>query len=293
MIRRGQSPVSLQPVVQEFLAYLLLNRHRFFCRATLAGLFWGGAGENQARRCLSTTLWRLRQELEPGHVPAGTFVIVNDSGEIGFNCQSRYRLDVATFEEQAGRGLGCPLDAMGMDEAEALEEATQLYAGDLLEGLYSDWVLSHRERLRAQYIRCQIRLMGYYRDQEAYDQALACGRSVLTVDPLRESIYRKMMRLYVQKGERALAIQQYERCRQTLADELAIEPMAETKELYRQLLDQRPKPAARHAPINRSNGRPDNLQQALNQLDQAMEGLEEARGQVRQAMRIVNQFVEP
>jgi DNA-binding SARP family transcriptional activator len=308
VVRRNDAAISLQPAVQEFLAFLLLNRHRQFCRGTLAGLFWGAAGERQARRCLSTTLWRLRQELEPEGIPPGTFILAAESGDIGFNCQSNYWLDVSAFEEKIGFGLRRPPAEMGPEEAQALEEAAALYTGDLLEGLYSDWVLGHRERLRAQYVRGLIWLMRHYRARQEHDRALACGQKVLEIDPLREEIYREMMRLHAARGERALAVRQYEQCRQALAQELAIEPMAETQALYHRLLSgkgyvppaqDRPggpslPPAGDTQPAPKSGrGRPANLQQALHQLDQAMIGLEEARVQVRQAIHIVNKFVRP
>jgi len=293
VVRRNLSTIALQPVVQEFLAYLLLNRNRYFCRSTLAGQFWGGSDERPARRCLSTALWRLRQELEPGDVPQGTFVVITGTGEIGFNCRSNLWLDVADFEDKAGRGLNCSPDDMGPEEAQALEEAARLYAGDLLEGLYSDWILGHRERLRSQYVRCLIRLLGYHQSREAYDQALSCGREILRIDPLREGVHRKMMRLYDLNGERALAVRHYERCRETLAQEMGIAPMAETQDVYRQLVAKSPKPSsAPKADPKPAATPPNNLHQALSQLDQAMLDLEQAQGQVRQAINIVNQFVE-
>ena len=43
------------------------------------------------------------------------------------------------------------------------------------------------------------------------------------------------MRLYYKNGQRALALRQYEKCRETLASELEVLPMEETQILYAQI----------------------------------------------------------
>ncbi|MFZ0544458.1 MAG: BTAD domain-containing putative transcriptional regulator [Candidatus Promineifilaceae bacterium] len=292
LVGPNDAAISLQPTVQNFLAYLLLHRHRHYCREVLSGLFWGERDESQARRCLSTTLWRLRQELEPEGTPRGTFVTTTHSGEIGFNGQSEaYWLDVAEFDTKVKNGLDCSPAEMGAAEARQLEEAAELYTGDLLEGFYDDWVLSPRERLRAQYINCLGRLMRYHNQNYSYERGIYYGRKILDMDPLREEIHREMMRLYDQNGERAQAVQQYEHCREILAEELDILPMPETQALYHQLASNRGqsilKPAA-----TVGKGQPENLQQVLNQIDQALLNLEEVRGQLYQAKKAMTHFID-
>lgn len=291
LARRDDTTIPLQPTVQIFLAYLLLHRQRYHCREVLSGLFWGEREESQARRCLSTTLWRLRQDIEPEGIPQGTFVVTNNSGEIGFNARSdQYWLDVASFEEKVGEGLGCSTAEMGPIEVQRLEEAADLYTGDLLEGFYNDWILHHRERLRGQYIKCLGRLMRYHHHRGAFEEGIYYGRKILAIDPLREEIHREVMRLYEQNGERPQAIQQYENCRQILANELEIQPMPETQALYQQLISTNGRTTA--AMLNEAgDGEPENLQQALRQLDQALNNLEEVRGQLHRARKVVTQFL--
>jgi DNA-binding SARP family transcriptional activator len=281
--------ISLQPAVQIFLAYLLLNRHRHHCREVLSGLFWGERDESQARRCLSTTLWRLRHELEPEGTVPGTFVITTQTGEIGFNCQTGHCwLDVAAFEEKTARALSCSPAEMGAAEVQQLEEAAELYTGDLLEGFYADWVLHHRERLRGRYIKCLGRLMRYHAGQQGYEQSIQYGRKILELDPLREEIHREIMRLYHQNGERTQAVRQYESCCHILAEELDIPPMPETQALYKQMVSTNLTPIPL---VKIQENQPDDLHQAMGQLNQALLNLEEVRGQLHQAMQIVNQLI--
>ena len=57
----------------------------------------------------------------------------------------------------------------------------------------------------------------------------------LDMNSLREEIHREMMRSYVENGQRALALQQYEICQATLAKELGTSPMEDTQALYTQI----------------------------------------------------------
>ena len=182
-----------------------------------------------------------------------------------------------------------PITALGATNVQELEQALQLYTGELLEGFYDDWVLRERERLHLLYLNSLARLMCYYRHHQAYEQGLVCGQQILNHDPLREEIHREMMRLYLENGQRALAVRQYETCREALAAELGIPPMEETQALYAQIV-----PAADHQwPQFNRVSQPINRQQALRQLRLARQGLDEAREQLQRAIQLVERLTEP
>ena len=289
-IARADSPSTVKAThtVQALLAYLLLQRQRSQPRETLAGLFWGDYSQERARRCLNTTLWRLRQVLEPDGIPRGTYLLTMSADEVGFNLESDYWLDVATFEEQIGPVLAKPVEAMQSADAQVVENALQLYTGELLEGFYDDWALRERERVRRVYLNCLAHLMGYYKHHQAFQESLLCGQRILDQDPLREEIHREMMRLYVANGQRALAMRQYELCCQVLAMELGIPPMEETQAVYAEVLGatsalQLLSLSERQSPL---------YPQAVQQLRLALQGLEEARTQVQRAVQLLEHLVE-
>jgi len=78
---------------------------------------------------------------------------------------------------------------------------------------------------------CLAYLLRYYAQHGECDEALRYGALLLQQDGLREDVHREMMRLYAGSGRRALAIRQYEVCRETLAAELGVAPMDETQRL--------------------------------------------------------------
>jgi DNA-binding SARP family transcriptional activator len=248
---------------------------------------WGEHRQDQARRCLSTTLWRLRGILEPAGVPRGTNLVITSIGEVSFNWASDHRLDVALFEEQVGRGLAHPGGSMTIIKAHELQAAVQLYTGELLEGFYDDWALRERERLRALYLSSLQRLMEYHQQQGTYAESLACGQLILETDPLREDIHRVLMRLHAAQGQRALAVRQYEVCRDLLVTELGIVPLAETQTLYDEIMLLE----GSHLAEGESE-EPTNLHQALHQVQVAMHGLDEARERLQRAVQRVEHFAQ-
>jgi DNA-binding SARP family transcriptional activator len=271
---------------QLLLSYLLLQYHRSCSREQLAGFFWGDHIDDRARRCLSSALWRLRRVLEPDGIRPGTYLLAS-TAEVGFNWNSNHWLDVAVFEEHVGRILSKPPQAMDEVDVTKLKQALQLYSDGLLSGFYEDWVLRERERLRCLHLNCLAHLMHYYEYHEAFEESLAYGKQILERDPLREEIHRKMMRLYMAHGQRALAMRHYELCCSVLATELGIRPMEETQALYNQI----EKGLTNHDECPFSTIEPvPGRRHALHQLHLAMQGLEEARTQLQCAIQLVEQF---
>jgi DNA-binding SARP family transcriptional activator len=222
---------GLTRAVQTFLTYLLLQRHRTHSRESLLGTFWGEQDEESARNCLNTILWRLRRVLEPTGVARGTYLVTTSSGEVGFNDQSPHWLDVEVLERCAA-AFSTAADAMFKDsDVAGLEEAVRLYMGDVLDGVFDDWALRERERLRGLYLSSRARLLRYHASHGAPERAIAHAEEILRYDPLREEVHRELMRLQVATGARAMAARQYAVCKRALAAELGVDPMPETQAL--------------------------------------------------------------
>lgn len=236
-IRHGESEVQvcLARRVQVLLAYLLLKRHRVHPREEVMEALWPDVNADQARGRLNTALWRLRQGLEPGGVPRGTYLLTSRLGEVGFNWTNGYVLDTQIFEDAVQCALATSPERLNSKGAEDLDAALELYQGDLLPGNYEDWIIRERERLRSLYIDGLFLCLSYCKKQEQYMRALQCAQRILDLDQLREEVHREMMRLYLRNGQRARAVRQYQICRQALRTELGIDPMEETEALYSEI----------------------------------------------------------
>jgi DNA-binding SARP family transcriptional activator/predicted ATPase len=218
---------------QALLAFLALPPGRPYPREKLASLLWGGMREAQARAGLRQALFTLRKAVvtePPTFQMAGESVAMNPAA-VG--------VDVVEFERSVAEGT-----------PEALERAASLYGGDLLEGLalqegpFEEWLTAERERLRELALEALAKLLREQRRAGATEAALQTALRLLALDPLQEAVHRALMRLYVERGRRSAALRQYQLCVGVLQRELRIEPEATTKQLYQEILRQRPSPAA-------------------------------------------------
>jgi DNA-binding SARP family transcriptional activator/predicted ATPase len=228
-------PVPVLPTrkTQALFAYLALSPGRSHSRDKLAGLLWGDVSESRARGGLRQALSRLRKAvaIEP---PA----LILDGHTVSMN-PDVVDVDAVEFERLASR-----------DTPEALEQASALYRGDLLEGLalrepaFEEWLLGERDRLRERALDVLDRLLRHHGTGGRPEAALQAALRLAALDPLRESVHRALMRLYAQLGRRSAALRQYQICVSTLQRELGVEPEVATRQLYREVLRQRAAPRA-------------------------------------------------
>lgn len=269
--------LRLSRTAQSLLAYLALFQDRSHRRELLADLFWKEQSDRNARRCLSTTLWRMNKELKRELPPESfTFLDTETMGEIQFSADADLWIDVTAFERKANLALNTNTTEMEEEDIQILNQAVQLYRGELLEGYYDDWVLLERERLNMLFLRCLSRLMYHHHQQKEWPKSIHYGQRILQIDPFREQIHRELMLLYLENGQRSQAIQQYELCHRLLVEELGIEPLPETQALYQEIIN--PSATAVSSPTYQVQ----TLDQILAQIKHAMSELEQAQKQILQ-----------
>ena len=111
-----------------------------------------------------------------------------------------------------------------------------MYHGEYLpDAIYEDWSSGERERLAALYLTGAGHLARLLLDEGELIEAIDWSQKVLAVDNCWEDAYRLLMRAHVANGNRPLAIRTYRQCQEALANELGLEPMAETTGLFNQI----------------------------------------------------------
>jgi DNA-binding SARP family transcriptional activator len=219
----------------ELFAYLLLYRGHLHTREVLAGLLWPACSSEQVRKYLRHTLWKLQTVLEPAEAVRGDGILLADADWIGLNPQARLWLDVAEFERACALVQNTPGYELDEPGEQAVRQALDLYAGDLLEGWYQDWCLFERERLQRLYLAMLEKRIDSCIAHGEYETGLDYGASALRYDVAQERIHRRLMRLHYLAGNRTAALRQYERCVSVLRQELGVGPSERTAELYRQI----------------------------------------------------------
>ncbi len=222
-------PTIRSRVARSLFAYLATHRERPHTRRLLAGLFWPEETETRARRRLSQALWEIRTVLRQIDSPHP--YLLADKETLQFNTQAPYWLDVEAFQERVRQANADP----SPPPLALLEEAIDLYAGDFLAGYYDDWAIVEREKQRDRFLETLQSAVQVGKAQGLYDKALAFALRLTRADPLREEGHREAMRLYVLLDRAEEALQQYERCRQALDEELGVDPSPATRALYEEM----------------------------------------------------------
>lgn len=237
-INRGGAPVSgfASRKAEALLVYLACAR-RPLSREVLANLLWDERSQTRALANLRVLLTSLRQHLD-AH-------IIVDRQTVAVNQETSW-LDAAELEQQlaAARERERREGRLSGAVAAQLEGALALYRGRFLEGFYirdsrgfEEWVALQQESLQRQVIEALSDLMNFFLDRGEYTTAIKHASRLLSLDPFYEEAHRQLMRALALTGQRHTALAQYETCRRILADELGVEPAAETTALYEQIRD--------------------------------------------------------
>ena len=117
-----------------------------------------------------------------------------------------------------------------------LEEAAEIYGGELLEGRYDEWLSGDRERLAGLYADALERLARRHEQYQRWAEAIRCAERLVARDNLREESHRLLIRLCQASGDRARAVRAYHVCATTLEHELGIDPAPETRAVYESLV---------------------------------------------------------
>ena len=213
----------MSPRLLSLLALLIVHRRTPLPRQRVAFTFWPDSSEAQSRTNLRQALHHLRRAM-----PDAEQHLCLDGPVIAWREASPARVDLVVHEVAASSA-----DAGG--SRDLLELAVDSYTGDLLLGVYDDWVVDERERLRRAHLRRLEALAEV--DAAEGDVAAAVRRAeqLVAADPVNEAGYRQLMRL-LGTTDRARSLRAYHACVRALEQELGVAPGAETTRLYENLL---------------------------------------------------------
>ena len=232
------------------LAYLAMHREQALSRDHAATLLWSERDERAARRNLRQVLYSLRTVF--AEAALGGDLLIGDGQEIKLHTDLDVWVDVVDFERAVQRGM----DGAEPD-SQQLGKAARLYAGDFLSGFFvrdcppfEEWLITTQERLRESALASFHTLVAACLRRGESRMGIHYARRLLAIDPLSERGHRQLMRLYALSGRRTRALAQFEELRNLLNQELGVEPLAETTELYQKiLLEGLPAESASEEPI--------------------------------------------
>lgn len=191
-------------------------------RSYLAGLLWPESDETRALGNLRAALWRVQHRCQGLIADEHALVRLDRS----------VRVDV--------------LDLIGLADQIALGELPDrkaamvvLTSGDLLPGWYDDWVIDERERLHQVRLRALESLTDLLIARGDADGALHAAMTAASIEPLRESAHRALIRVHLMFGNHVDAVRVYRSFHRRLSTDLGISPSSQIVDLIRPLIEVR------------------------------------------------------
>src|SRR5947208_3179506 len=229
------------PKQRALLALVLVNRRRVVTADQLIDGLWGESPPASALQSLQVYVHGLRRALGGERIETagrGYRVIVGEE-----------ELDLDRFERTLERGRAALEAGRADDAADDLREALAIWHGPALADLPEETRrAAEAERLE------ELRLTAL---ELRFDAELACGRHDAVVAELEaltaeheyheRFLQQRMLALY-RCGRQADALEVYRKARETLAEDLGLDPSPALQELERAILRQEPNLAAPEAP---------------------------------------------
>jgi len=207
-----------QGKVIELLKVIIAMGGRDVDEARTADIIWSDSEGDKAYQAFRTTLHRLRKFLGNEEL-----ILVQD-GNITLNPELCW-VDTWAFERY-----------LGTSDIANIEKAGALYHGRFLEKTaVSSWVISLREHLHAKYLKSVSILGQHWETAEEWTKAVHCYLNGLSVDPLVEKFYQRLIYCHIRRGHRAEAMAVYKRCCECLQAHLNISPSFVTESMIKEL----------------------------------------------------------
>ncbi|SHH06044.1 nSTAND1 domain-containing NTPase [Streptoalloteichus hindustanus] len=232
-VLRGRAELELGPPQQQaLLAFLATRPNQVVPRAELIDGIWGEQPPATARRIVSSYVGALRKILDP-----------EDTGGVLTSTGTGYRLELAPDQRDVGRFEEHLASARSLREAgdaegalRHWEAALELWRGTPLAELPGAFVEAERSRL------VELRLTAMEDRAEALldlghtNTITAELTAAVSEHPLRERLRGILMTALFRAGRQAEALEQYDRLRRVLAEELGIDPGSAVRQVHERIL---------------------------------------------------------
>jgi DNA-binding SARP family transcriptional activator len=202
----------------------------------LADLLWNGRPPERVAAALQTCVWRLRRSL-------GVELISTHPNGYRLN-DATVTVDLLIFRTLLAKAAVARINPAGRELAH-LTDALTLWRGAAFVDISAPALLDEilppltEERLAAYERRIDLEL-----DAGRTDQAITQIRELIGENPLRESLWSRLLKALAQAGRQAEALAAFHDFRGKLVDQLGVEPGRQLSSAYLRLLTPLPRLSA-------------------------------------------------
>jgi len=222
---------------RQLFQILLTYRQSPQNREQLCEHLWPGIDPETSQRNFKVALSTLYNVLEPNREPGSdSAFIVRQGTTYCLRPEADMWIDAAQFSAIIHQAEKFALDEP-QQALELIEDALALYAGEYLpDARYETWAAAEREHLSVLYLRAADQYCELSLRNNNIEAAISLCQQILSYDNCWERAYRHLMTAYDQLGDHGQVARTYQRCLDTLKEELDVLPAPETEQLYRRLI---------------------------------------------------------
>ena len=217
------------------LLFFLLDRGQPVRKEVILDTLWPDQDLAQVDNLFRTTLHRLRKATSPEWIK-------REGDSYGLSVSFSY--DVANFKKllQQGDHLDALSDSASQAQCqqafEYYQAASELYRGDYLTNMYSDWCIERQEELSVLYIEGLLKQAELAIRLGLAEEVLTSLARCLTLDPCNEAAHLLRLRFYLRSKNTTMLSQSYQAYCQVLQQELKAKPSPEIQKFYQRAIQQ-------------------------------------------------------
>ena len=206
------------------LMIYLVCTDRKVVREELAEMFWPGCTQSKALSSLRTIISEIKSLF-----PKGLFIT---NGDFLFLEKDYFTCDLITFRKIIIKNTSL----------KEKEEAVHLWKGGFIKGFYlntncefTSWQLQEEQNIYFNYKQLLKSLYEKAIEENKLSSALNYARSCLNLDNFDEESHRAIIYIHALRGEKKLALNQYELCKKIMSEEFKAPLEDKTQELFRKI----------------------------------------------------------
>ncbi|HKP47840.1 MAG TPA: BTAD domain-containing putative transcriptional regulator [Pyrinomonadaceae bacterium] len=220
---------------RDILCFIVSRRHHRASKDTIIDTFWGETDFSAVEKNFHPTVSHIRKALNSNQPLKQNFLLYRD-GDYQLNPEFSYLIDIEEFDRLLAEGDAARRARKVPESVSAYEQALALYRGEFMQGSYEPWVEDQRSYYREQYLRLLESLAAVAEGAADWQKALQLAQLIVHEDQFREDIHCLILRGLAAMGNRGAVKEHFEGLKRMLDNELGVEPSAETRKLYQQIV---------------------------------------------------------
>jgi DNA-binding SARP family transcriptional activator len=233
----GRDVAPTAPKVMQLMALLLFRPGRVVPTDTIVDELWSSGPPRSVRSIVQTYVYQVRRCIEQHGLAADVdaMLVTRPSGYL-LQVEPD-QIDVFEFQRLCRLGRQALEDRRFADAAGLFRSALGLWSGAPLASVDCGAVLTayvvdlQEQRRNARHLRIEAEI-----EAGLHRELVGELRSLVTANPLDESLHGQLMRVLAGSGRRLDAMATFRALRTRLTTELGVEPCGELQTLHHQLL---------------------------------------------------------